>query len=415
MKRIAFFASNGAAGTDLAHVASVLPIYRNRAWGDGGPLDELVGRQPFLDREELRRWSPQGFLRDGDSLAGVLAAKRAELVRTSGTSSDRLQILWETDWWEKQEFSAAEAHPAMAPYLSGTHTEAVLTTPLCSESVCKTGPSTMDERRVDNLLFLNTQHDPTRWSRTDIERMAAELDEFRPTSIEADPVYLGSFLRGCRDLDLTFSPPRWITLTYEFVSALDKALIRNHCTCPSFEYYGLTEAGVFFLECADGRHHFCATDAAVEIIRDDDRLPGDVGEVVVTTWGNSLGPLVRYRTGDLVRVSSGNCACERSEATIDRFEGRRRDLLIIEDDRLFTPRMLDDAIAGVADVSQYRCVQTPEGLDIEYKQDHGVDPGKEIEARFGELMGDVPARAVPVPFIAPEPSGKYRTVVPLTS
>lgn len=420
---VARFGAEHQAPEIVYAVVKDLPIYRDRRFNVSQRMDEFLNALPFMTKSDLRRHFPQGFLRTSDSFAALVASKTVEVVRTSGTSSERLQILWETDWWERQELAALCTNPVIQPHMNDAYREAVLTTPLCSESVCKTGPATMEERRIDNLLFLNTQHDPSRWGRADLNRMADELHAFQPVAIEADPVYLAALARYIREYGCSIPSVRWVILTYELVSSIDKALIQSHFNCPVFEFYGLTEAGVFFLECPQGRHHFCGTDSVVEVLRPpDSRLPAHMGELLVTTWGNRMAPLLRYRTGDLAAVDPAPCACGKPGPTVSSFEGRIRDLLERPDGLVLTPRQVDTALFGTERLVQYQCVQEKtESVRIDYVvprstgEGEGESGGEEIRSRLRFLLGSrTEVRASMVPFVAPEPSGKYRTVVPFT-
>lgn len=414
---VARFGVENQSPKSVHDIVKDLPLYAGRRYSLSKGMEEFLDAMPFMAKPDLRRHFPQGFLRPGVGFASLVASKKVEVVRTSGTSSDRLQVLWDADWWERQELAALRSHPHIAPHLNHAYREIVLTTPLCSESVCKTGPASMDERRIDHLLFLNTQHDPSRWSVPDLSRMAAEIEEFKPVAMEADPVYLAALARYIRDNKRPAPGLKWIILTYEFVSLIDKHAIHAVFGCPVFEFYGLTEAGVFFLECPRGRHHFCGSDSAVEILRPrDSALAVKLGEVFVTTWGNTAEPLLRYRTGDLVTMDNTACSCGIPGPVIASFEGRLRDVIEFPDGSAFTPRQIDIALFGTKGLAQYMCVHDqPESVRVDYVFDASAgapDPGDEIHSRLRSIWGKIAIHVRRVPFITPEQSGKYRTTVP---
>jgi phenylacetate-coenzyme A ligase PaaK-like adenylate-forming protein len=390
-----------------------LPVYAKHPLAASSNLEEFIRPLPFMGRQELRVHFPNGFLPPSVRFAQAVASKKIEVVRTSGTSSDRLQVLWADGWWQRQELEGLKSNPYIAQRLNESYREAVLTTPLCSENVCQTGPTPMSERCVDYLLFLNTQLDPSHWGDHDQARMLDEIEQFQPTSIDADPVYLASLARYIRRSGRRAPRFGWIILAYELVTALDKAEIQRTFDCPAFDFYGLTEAGVFFLECTAGRHHFCGSNSVVEILQPElGGWPLDMGEVVITTWCNSAQPLIRYKTGDLVRVDPSSCPCGRPGPTIRSFEGRIRDVLQTPDGGRVTPRQIDRALAHTAGLYHYRCVQKERSLIVDYVRDPGTDPGQAIQECLAGLGIGMRIDVRPVPFISPEQSGKYRTVVP---
>lgn len=392
------------------------PIYSKYPWKNTVRPEEFLAQLPLLTKNDLRNHFPNGFLHPSENFIQLIEQKKVEVVRTSGTSSDRLQVLWDTGWWDRHEKTALQTNSFIEPYMSKDYREAVLTTPLCSDSVCKTGPLSMNERIVDYMLFLNTNEDPTRWTSDDLERMLSELEQFCPVALEADPGYLAPLARYLRTSQRRIPKLQWIILTYEFVSAIHKKLIRSVYQCPVFEFYGLTEAGVFFLECLEGGYHFCGQDSLVEILRPRSfsTLPNNLGEVVVTTWGNRAEPLLRYRTHDLVVWKNDPCACGVKGSTLVSFEGRIGDCLEFPGGDIFTPRQIDGALKDIGSLAQYLCIQgQPNSVVVEYVRDGQTDPGPEIEDRLHVLWKRVNVTAREVSFIAPEPSGKYRTVKPL--
>jgi len=59
-------------------------------------------------------------------------------------------------------------------------------------------------------------------------------------------------------------------------------------------------------------------------------LPGEIGEIVITTLTKEAFPVIRYRTRDLTRLLPGPCPCGRTLRRIERIFGRTDDMLIIK-------------------------------------------------------------------------------------
>jgi len=100
--------------------------------------------------------------------------------------------------------------------------------------------------------------------------------------------------------------------------------------------YGLSEVmgpGVSMecVEAKDGLHIF--EDHFLPEIIDPDSgrvlLPGEEGELVLTTLTKEAVPLVRYRTRDITRLDPTPCRCGRTHWRMGRVMGRSDDMLII--------------------------------------------------------------------------------------
>src|SRR6516165_7963577 len=83
----------------LRLLARDLPIYRALSLAPAANLRDFLANVPLLTRQDLRANFPHGFLPSGVRFADLVGSKKVEVVRTSGTSSDRLQVLWADGWW----------------------------------------------------------------------------------------------------------------------------------------------------------------------------------------------------------------------------------------------------------------------------------------------------------------------------
>jgi phenylacetate-CoA ligase len=363
----------------------------------------------------VRAHVPDGFAVGGRRAVRGLATGDAEIVTTSGTSDERLSIVWHQAWWDRSEAAAARLNAVLAPLWDGPRREAVLTTPLCGVSACHVVTSTMEQRTEGSLLFLNQHTDPTTWDPSAITRIAAELEQFAPDVLEADPAYAALLCRRALHAGRALFQPRCIVLTYEYPSLLHlRWIARAFPGVPVVSSYGSTETGHVFTQCECGLFHQNTATCRVDIQR---MRPGrgdpSTVRLLVSTMGNPWFTLLRFDVGDLARLSDQPCPCGRTDGlTVATIEGRLRDATLDAEGRLVTVGALDRALGSMAGLLAYQVVQAaPRTLSVRYEADpegHD-DTARALTAALAGLYG--PGMQVVLrreSAIAPELSGKFR-------
>ncbi|MFO1053056.1 MAG: hypothetical protein U1F36_12650 [Planctomycetota bacterium] len=368
---------------------------------------------PLLDKAALRRAFPHRLLPAGESLAALLRDGVIEFVGTSGTTSERVQVLWHQPWWNAQERAGFALHPLTDRCCSrDDYREAVLTTPVCSGNLCHVGALPMAERVVDDhILFLNQTPDPALWKDRDVLRMADELEAFRPHAIEADPAYLAHFVVRLRALGRAPHQPDFVDHSYSFPARAHLAAIRAAFACPVLDAYGSTECGFAFMQCEAGRYHHNAHWTHAELLPLD-RHAGLEGRaaLVLTTLRNPWLNLVRFDTGDIVRPSTSPCPCGRDDSLVlDALEGRRSDLVAAADGRLLTTHAVDRVIGAAEGLLHWRLRQTaPQSFELDLVPMPGAHPDVDaITAALAALLGAEPRTTLRTN-LPVEGSGKFR-------
>lgn len=378
-----------------------VPLYKDLP-RPGTDLNQWLKTLPLIGKRELRRGFPKSLLRRGQDLNAAMADERVTLLATSGTSADRLQVIWEWSWWDPQERAAMRLNQRVAAALANAEfREAVLTTPACGGGTCHVGTQTQRERTLDGMLFFNESPDPSHWTTEACDRMLAEWREFKPRGVEADPAYLARLCGEARARGLALPAPDFITLTYETTTRAYQQQIERALAAPVYQLYGATEAGVLLMECTEGLLHANDQHVHLELIPVADKL----ARVVVTTLGREWMPLLRYDIGDVVRLSGrSECACGLPSLLplVERLEGRFIDCMKSESGAMVTPLMLDDAIMIAApQVQQWQ-------LDSNVLTVVGEGAAQAAQA-VGGLTGRR-VRGESASAIAAEASGKYRLV-----
>jgi len=401
-------------GEETRRMVAEVPLYRDRPQppADPGAVDKWLARLPPVGKRELRRGFPRALVRAHQDLSAAMRSEQVTLLATSGTTADRLQVIWEWSWWDPQEREAMRLNALIARSLDRPgYREAVLTTPACGAGTCHVGSQTAAERSIDGILFFNESADPTHWTDRDCERMLNEWIEFAPRGVEADPAYLAIIARAALARSIRLPPPEFITLTYETTTRAMRRDIGRAFDARVFQLYGATEAGVLFMECEHGRLHPNERHSHVDLVPLPG--PGRLARVLVTTLGRAWMPLLRYDVGDVVRVAeSRSCACGLSSdgPLLERVEGRHSDCVEVGGTTV-TPLMIDDALhaalGGEATLEQWQL----EGDTLFVVDPHDAASAAVAAQAAGALL-ERPLRGERVAAIAPEASGKYRLVKP---
>lgn len=144
-----------------------------------------------------------------------------------------------------------------------------------------------------------------------------------------------------------------------------------------FDHHGMTEVGPVTYECParPGVLHVIESAYLAEVIdpaSGKPALPGQTGELVLTTLDRMGSPLLRYRTGDLVKraasvslagpssagkmpaARSDACRCGRYELALEGgILGRTDDMVIVRGVNVY-PTAVEGLIRAFADVAEYR-------------------------------------------------------------
>jgi phenylacetate-coenzyme A ligase PaaK-like adenylate-forming protein len=391
------------------------PMYASWRPRDPGPshdLDSRFAALPFLTKADIRAHFPDGVVPRGLDWKAALERGEISFVKTSGTAAEALTNIWNQAWWDASEAASWKLNAAAAAAATGSHREAILASAL-SVGPRSNGP-TLDRkaRTLGRFLFLNEYGSTLEWPVGHEKRMLAELAEFQPDVLEANPSLLARLARFIVASGAAVFQPKLITITYEFPSKLQLRVIKQAFSSPVVSSYGSTEAGYVFMECEHGLYHQNAEFCRVDMIPVG--MDG-IGRMMVTTFGNTWFPLLRFEIGDLGRVSHEPCPCGRSFGlTLSSIEGRLLSICQAADGAIVTHRQIDEAIAAAPGVSEYRVDQdAPGSLSVKIVSSGGMPGVAAREARdalhalFGSGM-EISAEAVPV--LAPEQSGKFLLV-----
>jgi phenylacetate-CoA ligase len=130
--------------------------------------------------------------------------------------------------------------------------------------------------------------------------------------------------------------------------------------CSLYSTYGLTELQTSFCECDERQGGHLHPDLLhVEIIDDNGLpvMPGEIGEVVVTTFGVEGMPLIRYKTGDISFLQTEACGCGLKTPRLGPIIGRKKQKLKIKGTTLY-PQAIINIMDEMTEVEDYVVIIT---------------------------------------------------------
>ena len=391
------------------------PVYQSWKSYDPGPgqnVDERYHSLPVLTKDDIRAHFPYGLVPNGLDLDAALARGEISFVRTSGTADEALENLWNQQWWNASESASWKLNSVAMKVATGAHREAILASALSVGPRSEKEPFDRENRTLGRFLFLNEYATPGEWPKDHERRILSELAEYRPEIFEANPSLIARLARFALKTGASVYQPPLITLTYEFPSALQMRAIRRVFQSPVVSSYGSTEAGYVFMECEHGRLHQNAEFCRVDLAPLNNGLETGIGRLFVTTFRNPWFPLVRFDIGDIGRIAPDPCPCGRTSGmTLSAVEGRLKSLCIADNGRPVTHREVDNALAAVDGLEQYRLVQEElkrVSLAVVSENSHGKRVAQDAKDMLHGIFGHgMTIRTSVVSTLLPEKSGKF--------
>jgi len=392
------------------------PLYRDSLARTDLPPHDLrahLQRLPLLGKREMRTGFPQNFLPTAQSLESLVESRLVELEHTSGTSEERLPVIFGRGWWDVQEQRALRLNSFVSKTLDEyPHARRVtITSPACNGLTCPTVWMSRAQRTIGHALFVNLARIPFVLRDEDLARMASEISEWSPQFLDVDPVHGAWFALYCERQGIKFPSLKFILCSYEFVSVVHRKILQRVFNVPVFNLYGSTETGHLLMENERGEMKPSYDTAFLELVDTDAR---GVGDLIVTTLSNDYMPLLRYRIGDLAQRHT------RPYGTDFVVHGRASAALTASDGRRVTTWDVDECFAQSTGIAHYELRQDQSGDSaLRYVPD-GSGPAEntlsQITSRLRALLhprNGIKTHAMDT--LLPSPSGKFRLTCPVAA
>ncbi len=154
------------------------------------------------------------------------------------------------------------------------------------------------------------------------EQQLAAIADLQPNAYVGTPSFLRILLEKADELGVSVSFTKAFVSGEAFPPSMREAFAARGIT--ACQAYATADIGLIAYETPAREGMVVDEDILLEIVRPgtgDPVAPGEVGEVVVTTF-NPDYPLIRFGTGDLSAVLAGNSPCGRTNARIKGWMGR---------------------------------------------------------------------------------------------
>ena len=369
-----------------------LPIYMN------------LNNNEFITKKDIVADFPKNFGIDKDS------CKNIEYATTSGTTSNRMEIIRKKNWWIDEYKRTYKNNPLLQQYIDNNYKKAIFTTAQCSNLICFMDKLPYEKRIINNTLYVNSTFNPWTWTKEDIIQITRELNMFKPYYLDADPVYLAIYLILYKHFQIEeeLYIPKLITLSYEYVNSNIKDFIKNTYKTTVLNLYGTTEFGYIFIEDTDGKMRICP--ALVDVRFEPIDKEKNIYTLIIDSYKNEYMPLINYKVGDLIEMTEEQLRDFKTEGKISRMAGREKDY-----EKIKIPiTYIDDLFKKYPNVLIYQLQFVSRNkMIVKYETDDlnelSVDEQENIRKEILKLnIGNVEIKHYKA--ISPERSGKFAIV-----
>jgi phenylacetate-CoA ligase len=248
-------------------------------------------------------------------------------------------------------------------------------------------------------------------------KILAELRSARPDVLRGYSSVLSSLTDALTPEDKLRIRPRFITTDSEPLTSLSRERIEHNFGSPVLDVYDCFECNVIAYQCPRGdQYHVLDTSVIAEVLADGrPAVPGECGEIAITSLHAYAAPLIRYMPGDLVQQGAKACTCGAPNSCLAQIYGRSHDAFHLPGGRTLQPKLLAIWIYPLCPyLAKYQLVQeSTDRVVLKLQPSSGTEiPTQALEAmRLGmarDLGASVDFRVQLMDDIPSEPNGKFR-------
>lgn len=322
----------------LRWALETVPAYREFRYllSDRLEPEELLGHLPLLDKIDIKQ-------RLHDYVSTAMPASARLLMHTGGSTAVPMRFFLHRGVSRPKEY-AFMADFGLRVGLGERDVVLALRGRTVPDAQRDGGRTWMFEPIRRQLVF-STDHLGASHMATYMEA----LRRYKPRFIQAFPSALYPLARWLRENpapDIT-ERIRGVLLYSEMVFDFQMQLFHSVFHCPVLKHYGHSERVLMAASLPDDDcYYFWPHYGHFELIDVDGRpitRPGEVGEIVGTSFDNMVMPFIRYRTGDFGVLGEGEREDMPGFTSCSRIGGRLQEFIVTKDFRLISITTLGSA------------------------------------------------------------------------
>jgi phenylacetate-CoA ligase len=341
----------------VAHAYEKVPFYRER-YSQAGiqPRDIKTLKDfealPFLTRHDIRENAGR-MVTEGVPLHKLFP------VETSGSTGEPIQFYVEGSfwWWNAANvFRGRQWHGVRDGDKIALFWGAQIDLP--SWSLRNRLRAALSRQRYLNAFTM---------SKATMQEFAEMLIGWQPAMLKAYPSSLYLFARSLKEWGVKDIRPRFIETTSEKLSLHQRELLEDVFGCPAGDQYSSRELGTIAYPCENTSLHTSADLRYVEIIAKDQPVqPGQMGELVVTSFDQYAMPFIRYKKQDIAVWEPRPCSCGRSFPRLQEIVGRTGECLVTSTGEYVSSHYFEYLFRARPEIIRYQVHQRDrEHMDIQ--------------------------------------------------
>lgn len=266
-----------------------------------------------------------------------------------------------------------------------------------------------------NWLILSSYH----MTDENLPKYINLLNKFKPKFIQGYPSALFLLSKFMKKNKIKFKfNLKGVLAGSENLYDYQKEEFKEVFGCRTYSWYGHAERVLLggYCEKEDLYHIFPQYGYAEVIDTNGNLIDSGKGEIVGTSFHNSVMPLIRYKSADLVSIAnSQKCVCKRNYLILNKIEGRLQELILTSSDRKISMTALNMHSNIFDNIKQFQFEQWEKGKVVFNYIEANQISDKERKKIYNELMqklgNDIELTLKKVDNIPLTKSGKHRFLI----